>query len=73
MPLETCSVCGRRFRNWQVAEERLLQAIFGKGPYCKECALGAQYPKCTECGKVTTAGLAFNGKPYCPECMPYSK
>jgi len=72
MPLEICESCGRKFRVWQVAEERLLNAIFGRSILCKKCTLEAGYPKCTRCGKVTTSGLAFNDKPYCPECLPYA-
>lgn len=73
MPLDTCSNCGRRFKPWQVAEERLLQAIFGQRPLCKKCAKEGKYPKCTICGKPTTANLYFNGNPYCPEHLPYSE
>jgi len=72
MPLETCEKCGRRFRIWQVVEERLLNAIFGRPIMCKQCTLEADYPKCTQCGKVTTSGLEFNGEPYCPEHLPYA-
>lgn len=72
MPLETCEKCGKRFRVWQSASERLLNAIFGRHSLCKKCTLEANYPKCTECGEVTTSGLAFNGKPYHPDHMPYA-
>ena len=69
MHLETCEKCNRKFRIYLTAEERLLQAIFGKQTLCRKCALEAKYPKCTKCQKITTAGLEFNDLPYCPRCM----
>ena len=72
MPLPVCEKCGRRYRIWQSTEERLLQAIFGKPLLCKKCAEEAKWPKCTKCGALTSAGLEFNDKPYCPSCMPYA-
>jgi len=72
MQLETCEECGKKYRIWQTAEERLLQAIFGRKILCKPCAYRAKWPKCTQCGLPTQSGLEFNDKPYCAEHMPYA-
>lgn len=72
MPLEVCDGCGRKYRIWQTAEERLLQAIFGKPLYCKKCAEKAKWPACKSCGLPTQSGLYYNDDPYCAQHMPHA-
>ena len=78
MPLRTCAKCGSLFREWESAEEMLLQAIFGEGPLCKKCTRKRDKDMlylCTSCGSRIEKDkeVFFNSEPYHSYCLPHSE
>lgn len=68
MEKRICVDCGEEV----TSEEALLSAIFGEDFRCKKCFDLKRFPKCAKCHVSTTAGLYFEGKPYCPHHLPYA-
>ena len=65
MEKELCMDCQKEL----TAEERLLNAIYGDAPICKDCYDNRKYPHCTKCGKPTKDNLYYNNLPYHTGCL----
>ena len=67
---ETCSECGRRFRNTYTAEQALLEAIFGD-LMCPQCKHKKDFVTCTACNEpLQVWGDSYRDEytHYCDSC-----
>lgn len=66
---EYCSKCGKAYNpDVFVAEERLLQAIFGEH-LCPKCFNLKNASTCTKCNKEVLAPVYFEDEPYHSKCL----
>ncbi len=71
--IETCSECGRNFRDKRTAEQALLEAIFGE-LLCTECKQKKDFVTCSTCNEPIEKGRAihYEDLPYHYYCLPGS-
>ena len=69
--IETCSECGRRFRDRRKAEQALLEAIFGE-MMCPQCRHKKDFVTCTACSEPVERGteIYYEKLPYHSKCLP---
>ena len=73
MTLSICSECGRKFKPFLTAEERLLGAIYGEQPMCKKCSEEKYLDRCSVCNIPLPTRFQVNGKAYCAKHIPQLK
>jgi len=73
MSYSICSKCGKKFKDINSVDDRLVRAIFGDHPECKECR--EITGECTMCFKPTTSNdsITLNDELIHLRCVPYEE